>query len=127
MLSSSLGVVVFRVGIRTTRPALRRARVSGVGAVGDGSVADRGDADGVLSVSELIDDAIRADAERAEAFEPPPEFVSGERVAFEQAEGVFDGVDQWPVEVEQFEAGAACEDDVGQASAGGAAFGELVA
>lgn len=44
---------------------------------------------------------------------------------FEQAERVVDGVDEWPVEVEQFFASAAREDDPGHASAGGAAFDEF--
>ena len=51
--------------------------------------------------------------------------MPGQGFAFEQAERVFDGVDEWPVEVEQFFASAACEDDCGHASAGGAAFGEF--
>lgn len=48
-------------------------------------------------------------------------------VALEQAERVFDGIDQTPVEAEQFNPRAPRQDDAGQGSAGGAALGELTA
>ncbi len=43
---------------------------AGVGAVGDRAVADRGDANGPVVVGQLVDDAICADAQRAQAVQP---------------------------------------------------------
>lgn len=63
-------------------------------------MADRGDTDGPVVVSQLVDDAIRADAQGAEPLQPATQFVSDVMVAFEQSERVLDRVDKGPVEVE---------------------------
>lgn len=63
-------------------------------------MADRGDTDGPVVVSQLIDDAIRPHAQGAEPLQPAAQLVSDVRVAFEQSEGVLDSVDKGPVEVE---------------------------
>jgi hypothetical protein len=88
-------------------------------------VADRGYADCLPRISELVDDAVGADAERAESLEAPAKRVSGERLALEQSEGVLDGVDQHPVEFEQLSSRATREDDAGHCSVGGPPLGEL--
>lgn len=54
----------------------------------------------VISLSELIDDPIGANAKRAEAPQPPPQQVAGQWIAFEQPECVPDGVDERPIELE---------------------------
>ncbi len=71
-------------------------------------------AQGLLGVGELADDVVAADPQGAQSAEPSAELVSCVRLAFEQSEGVLDGVDEGPVEGEQFEPRASCEDDAGQ-------------
>lgn len=96
-----------------------------VGPVCNCSMADRGDADRPVAVGELVDDAIRPDSQRAKTSEPAPQLVSGSRLAFKETERVFNGVDQRPAEVKQFQAGAARKDDPGHASADCATLGEF--
>ena len=86
-------------------------------------MADRGDANGLLAVGDLVDDSVGADAERSEALESAAERISGEGLPFVDAEGVLDGVDQRPAEFEQLLAGASREDDSGHSSAGFAELG----
>lgn len=90
-------------------------------------MADRGDSDGLVVVCELVDDAIRAHAQRAEAVEPAAERVSRVRIALEKSQRVLDGVDLGPVELEQFLPGAPGENDSSHASAGGSTFCEITA
>lgn len=90
-------------------------------------MTDRCDANCVIVVSELIDDAIRADFERAEAVQPSMERMSGVRVPFEQRERLLHRVDERPVEVEQLLSGTARENDFGHASAGRSTLGEVTA
>jgi hypothetical protein len=80
-------------------------------------VADRSDADGSIVVDHLVDDTVGADTKRAQSSEPTTEKVPCARVALEQAERIFDGVDQRPAEFEQLAPGAAREDDTGHRSA----------
>ena len=63
-------------------------------------MSNRDNAKGLLGLGELVDDAVRADAKRAKSLQPPAQRVPGDRVAFEQPEGVLDSVDQRPVEFE---------------------------
>jgi hypothetical protein len=90
-------------------------------------VADRGDSYGLVIVCQLVDDAICAYAQRAQAGQPPAEGVSAVGVALEESERVLDGVDERPVEIEQLVSGAPRENDLGHASAGGATLGEVLA
>lgn len=53
--------------------------------------------------------------------------MSGVRVAFKQSEGVFDGVDQKPIEVKQVPPGTPRQDDSCHGSATSSALGELAA
>lgn len=70
-----------------------------VAAIRDGAVSNRDDANRPLSLGELVDDAVGADAKRAEPSEPPPQHVAGQRIAFEQPERVLYGVDEGPAEL----------------------------
>ncbi len=81
-------------------------------------MSNRDNANCLLGVGELIDDAVGADAKRAESSEAPAQHVAGERITFEQPERIPYGVDQGPVELEELTAGAAREDEACQRSAG---------
>lgn len=72
-----------------------------VDAVGRGAVTDRGDADGSAVVREQVDHAVRADAQRSEAQEPPAELMARGRIAFQEPERLLHGVDQRPLETQQ--------------------------
>ena len=63
-------------------------------------MSNRDNANGLLRLGELVDDAVAADAKRAKPLQPPTQHVPGDRVAFEQPEAVLDSVDQRPVEFE---------------------------
>ncbi len=90
-------------------------------------MAYRGDADGVLIVRQLIDDAVGANAQRAQAAEPATQPVPCLRLALEQSERVLDGVDQGPVEIEQLLPGTPGESDGAHASARGATLSDFLA
>ncbi len=90
-------------------------------------MADGGDTDRLVVVGELVDDAIGADPERSQAAQSASEEVSSVGVTFEKPEGVLDGVDLRPVQLEQLKPGAAREDDAVQRSAGGSALCQLAA
>src|SRR5579875_1921009 len=90
-------------------------------------MADRRDTNRLLVVGDLVDDAIGADAQRAEAVQPAPQCMSDVRVPLEQSERVLDGVDQRPVEVEKLLPGAPRENDFGHASAVGSTLAEVPA
>jgi hypothetical protein len=76
-------------------PSRGRRRSAGIGAVRDRSMPDRGDADGLVALGELVDDAVGTDAQGAEAPEPAAQRVSGVWLALGQSEGVLDSVDPW--------------------------------
>jgi hypothetical protein len=97
----------------------------GVGAVGDGPVADRRDTDRLRVICDLVDDAIGPNSQRPESVEASSQDVSDLRVTLELSERVLDRIDHGPAEVEQLLSGAPREDDLGHASAGGPALGEL--
>lgn len=91
-------------------------------------MADRGDADSLLTLGQLVEDSIGADPQGAQASQSASERVSGIRFALEQAESVLDRVDQGPVEFEQLAPGAAGKNEPCQGSAGGRpALGQLAA
>jgi hypothetical protein len=72
----------------------------GVDAVRDGAVPDRGDADGLLSIVELVNDAVAPHAKRPEPRQAAAKAMAGERLAFKQAECGLDGVDERPAKLE---------------------------
>lgn len=90
-------------------------------------MTDCRDADCLVVIGELVDDAVGADAQRTQAMEPAAEHVSDVWVSFVQSQRVFDGVDQRPVEVEELLAGAPGENNFRHASASGSTLAELVA
>jgi hypothetical protein len=90
-------------------------------------VEDRGDANGLIVIGQLIDNAVGADSQRTQHSQPTAQLVSCSGVALEQAEGALDGVDQRPVEVEQLTASAAREDDTSHNSALRPTLSELAA
>jgi hypothetical protein len=98
-----------------------------VSPVRDRPVADRQHADCLVVVCELVDDAIPARAQRAEATQPPPERVSDVRIPFPQSERVLDSIDQRPIELEQSLSSAPRENDRGHASPGRSTLGEIAA
>ena len=81
-------------------------------------MSDRDNADCLFSLGELIDDAVGADAKRAQSCQAPAQNVAGERIAFQQPECILHGVDERPIELEQLTTGAAREDDARHRSAG---------
>jgi hypothetical protein len=83
-------------------------------AVGNSSVANSGDADGLLTVGQLVENPIGADAQRIEPAQLAFERMSRAWLALKQAQGILDCVDQRPVEFEQLPPGATSEDKSGQ-------------
>ena len=90
-------------------------------------MTDRGDADGLIVVCELIDDAVRAYTQRAQAVQPAAQRVSDVRVPFEKSKRVLDCIDDRPAEVEQLLSGDPREDDLGHASADSSTLAEVAA
>jgi hypothetical protein len=90
-------------------------------------MTDSGDANSLVGIGELVNDAIGADAQGPQAAQPAAKGVAGAGLAREHAEGLLDGIDQRPVEVEQLAACATREDDVSHGSAARSAFGQLAA
>ncbi len=78
----------------------------------------RDNANCLFSLGERVDDAVAADAKRAQSCQAPPQNVAGERIAFEQRECILYGGDQRPIELEQLTTGATREHDAGHRSAG---------
>jgi hypothetical protein len=74
-------------------------------------MTNRHDANCSVILGELVDDAERANAQRAEPPQPPAQCVANKRIALEQSERILYRIDQGPVELEQFTTGAPCEDD----------------
>ena len=93
--------------------------------VSDRPVADRQHAHCLVVVCELVDDPIRAYAQRPEAAQPAPEGVSGLRLPFQQSERVLDSVDQRPLEFEERLSSAPRENDLGHALPGCSTLGEV--
>jgi hypothetical protein len=102
----------------SARLRLPARRSPGVATVGNRAVSSRNNTNCLLGLGELIDDAVGADAKRAQASEAPPQYVAGNRIAFEQPERILYGIDERPIELEQLTAGAAREDDARHRSAG---------
>ena len=90
-------------------------------------MTDCGDADGLVGIGELVNDAIRADAQGPEAPQPAAKRVPGAGLAREHAEGLLDGIDQRPVEIEQLAACATREDAVSHRSAARSVLVQLAA
>ena len=107
--------------------AFRRLRSARVATVGDRAVADRGDADELVALGQLVDDSISADAERAESVQATAQLVSDQWFAFEEAECVVDRIDQWPGQLKQLASGAPRENYSGHVSAVRAQCSELAA
>jgi len=63
-------------------------------------MSNRDNANSLPGLGELVNDAVRADAKRAEPRQTPARHVPDDRVALEQPEGVLYSVDQRPVEFE---------------------------
>ncbi len=64
-------------------------------------MTDGEDADCLLCVNQLVDDAVGAYAERVEAVEPPTEGMARVAIPLEQGERIADRVTQWPAELQQ--------------------------
>ena len=90
-------------------------------------MTDSGDANGPVGIGELVDDAIGADAQGPQAAQPAAKRVPGAGLAREPAEGLLDGIDQRPVEIEQLAACATREDDVSHGSAARSVLVQLAA
>jgi hypothetical protein len=88
-----------------------------IAAVRDGAMSNRHNANCLLGLGELVDDAVSADAKRAESPQPPAKYVAGRWVVFEQSERVLYRVNEGPVKLEQLTSGAAREDDACHRSA----------
>ena len=105
--------------------ALRLARIP---FVGDCTVTNRDNADGLPPVGELIEDSISAYAQGIKPAQPASERVTGSRFALQQPESVLDRVYQRPAQLEQLATRAAGEDEPRHRSAsGGPALGQLAA
>jgi hypothetical protein len=90
-------------------------------------MTESGDANGLVGIGELVDDAIGADAQGPQAAQPAAKRVPAAGLAREHAERILDGIDQRPVENEQLAACATREDDVSHASAARSALVQLAA
>lgn len=82
-----------------------------IAAVGDGAVADGGDANRLPAIGQLVEDSIRADPQRIEPAEPTLERMPCLRLSLQQPQGILDSVDQRPAQLEQLAASAAGEDE----------------
>ena len=78
----------------------------------------RDDANRLLSLDELVDDSVGADAKRTQSPKAPAQHMAGERIALEQTERILDGIDERPTELEQLTACPARQDDTRHRSAG---------
>jgi hypothetical protein len=90
-------------------------------------MTDSGDANGLLGIGELIDDAIGADAQGPHAVQPAAKRMPSAGLAREGGEGLLDSVDQRPVEIEQLAACATREDDLSHSSAARSMLVQLAA
>jgi hypothetical protein len=90
-------------------------------------MTDSGDANGLVGIGELVNDAIGADAQGPQAAQPAVMRGPGAGLAREPAEGLLDGIDQRAVEVEQLAACATREDDVSHGSAARSSLVQLAA
>jgi hypothetical protein len=90
-------------------------------------MADGGDANRLVGIGELVDDAIGTDAQGPQTAQPAAKRVPSAGLAREHAERLIDGIDQRPVEIEQLAACATREDDVSHRSAARSVLIELAA
>ena len=74
-------------------------------------MADRGDTNCLPAVSELIEDAVRADPKRIQAAKPPTKHMPGIRFALQQSQSVLYRVDQRPSQLKQLATGTPGEDE----------------
>jgi hypothetical protein len=74
-------------------------------------MADRRDANRSLILGQLIDDAERADTQRAEPSQPATQRMPGWWIALKQPQRLLYGVDERAVELEQLTPSALREDD----------------
>ena len=63
-------------------------------------MADRGDADSLLPIGQLIEDAVGADPQRVQAAQFASQCVPHPRFTLQKTQRVLDRVDQRPVKVE---------------------------
>jgi hypothetical protein len=77
-------------------------------------VADRGDTNRLPAVSELIEDAVRADPKRIQTAKPPTKHMPRIRFALQQSQSVLYRVDQRPSQLKQLATSAPGEDEPGQ-------------
>ena len=96
-----------------------------VAVIRDGAVSNREDSNRLVALSELVDDSVGADTERAKSPQSSAKYVARQRIAFEKTERVPCSVDDGPAELEHLAACAASEDDVRHHSAGWAQLVEL--
>lgn len=89
-------------------------------------MANRRDSNSLPTVSQLIENPVRADPKRVQASEFSAQRVADKRVALEQGKRILDRIDQRPAQVEQIEPGSPGEDESRQRSVGGlSALGKL--
>ena len=89
---------------------------------------DRGDANRLSAIGQLIENPVGADPQGVKTAELPPKRMTGERVALEQPQRILDRVDQPPAQFEQLPTSSPGKYESCQRSAGGrAALGQLVA
>lgn len=89
-------------------------------------MTDCGNADGLSSLGQLVEDPIGADSQGIQAAKLAAQRITGERVTLEQGKGLLDSVDQWPGQIEQVATSSPSEDQSRQRLAGRlAAFGQL--
>jgi hypothetical protein len=90
-------------------------------------MADSGDANRLVRIGQLVDDAVGTDAQGPQAAQPAAKRVSSAGLARKHAERLIDGIDQRPVEIEQLAACAMREDDVSHRSAARSVLVQLAA
>lgn len=82
-----------------------------VGAVGDGALPNRDDANGLTVVHELVDDPVGTNAQRVQPSQPSSKRIPRRGLTLEEPEGFSDRVGDWPLEVEDLPPDPAREDD----------------
>jgi hypothetical protein len=81
-------------------------------------MADGGDANGLSTVGQLVEDSIGTNPQRIQAAKLPTKGIAGERVPLKQAQSILDRIDQWPAQPKQIAAGSPGENESCQRSAG---------
>lgn len=91
-------------------------------------MADRGDANRLLGIGQLVEDSVRADPQRVQTAQFASERMAGLWLALQQTQCVLDRVDQRPFEFEQFPPCATGKNEPCQRSASvGSTLGKLTA